>query len=273
MTSAIAGLHGDVQAMVRRRVPAGDAEDVTQTVLCDALAARRLPRDPEELRRFVSGIARHKVADFHRRARRDAEPVDPEQLVAAQEPVEERALLRAVLASAETARDRQALEWIVREHQGEELREIARSEGLPAPTVRQRVSRFRRLLRERWAHALAFAIVLGACGAFAESRESSYTIVADPRGDAPTRAIGLVQGTWHVANAWDAAGHVVPYAGTITIAGDHVTIGTKSRTIRRASVNDAGVLALDLDGERVTVTMEADGVTVASARGRARLVR
>src|SRR5687767_7282890 len=57
-------------ALLRRRVPPQEVEDIAQTVLCDALAAGNIPSDPEEFRRWLTGIARHKIADFHRRAAR-----------------------------------------------------------------------------------------------------------------------------------------------------------------------------------------------------------
>ncbi|MDF2697521.1 MAG: hypothetical protein K0S65_5904, partial [Labilithrix sp.] len=57
-------------ALLRRRVPPQEVEDIAQTVLADALAASTVPTDPEELRRWLTGIARHKIADFHRRRAR-----------------------------------------------------------------------------------------------------------------------------------------------------------------------------------------------------------
>ena len=34
---------------VKRRVPPADAEDVVQTILCDAVASSRLPEEPPEV--------------------------------------------------------------------------------------------------------------------------------------------------------------------------------------------------------------------------------
>ena len=50
-------------------------------------------------------------------------------------------------------------EWMLREGAGEKLESIAADERLPAPRVRQRVSRLRKHYRARWAAALA-ALVL-----------------------------------------------------------------------------------------------------------------
>ena len=47
----------------RKRLPDGDAEDVVQDTLTDALAATQAPEDPLELRKWVFGIARRRVAD------------------------------------------------------------------------------------------------------------------------------------------------------------------------------------------------------------------
>ncbi|HEX3850670.1 MAG TPA: hypothetical protein VHW01_06860 [Polyangiaceae bacterium] len=46
------------------------------------------------------------------------------------------------------------LEWMLREGDGEKLEQIARDANLPAPRVRQRVSRLRCFLREQWAAEL-----------------------------------------------------------------------------------------------------------------------
>ena len=54
-------------ALLRRRVPGQEVDDLAQTILCDALASSSIPSDPEEMRRWLIGIARHKIADYHRR--------------------------------------------------------------------------------------------------------------------------------------------------------------------------------------------------------------
>ena len=59
-----------VEGMVRRRVPESEVEDVVQTVLVDALASDSMPDDEEQLRKWIAGITRHKVADFHRKGGR-----------------------------------------------------------------------------------------------------------------------------------------------------------------------------------------------------------
>ncbi len=180
---AAPSLRHSLASMVRRRVPAADVEDIAQTILCDALAAPNVPSDPEDLRRFVAGIARHKVADFHRRARR-AEPtvadVETIEQLATKPCFEARTLLARIARSvASSSRERETLGWLLREYAGEQLRVIAAEAGLPAPAVRQRVSRLRRMLRSQWSHALLLILVVGSCGIAANhARQSRSSIVA-----------------------------------------------------------------------------------------------
>jgi DNA-directed RNA polymerase specialized sigma24 family protein len=154
-----ATLHRELCSMVRRRVPRSEVEDVVQGVLCDALAASNVPESPADVPRWVMGIARHKVADFHRRARREqlSDAADAEPL---SDPIEDRFLLHAVLADGDQAATRETLRWVVREFAGEQLNDIAREAALPATVVRQRVSRFRRRMRARWLYAAAAALGL-----------------------------------------------------------------------------------------------------------------
>jgi hypothetical protein len=130
-------------------------------VLCDALAASNVPESAADVPRWVMGIARHKVADFHRRAGREqlSDAADSESR---SDPIEDKLLLRAVLADGDQAATRETLKWVVREFAGEQLNDIAREAALPAAVVRQRVSRFRRRMRARWLYAAAAALaVLG----------------------------------------------------------------------------------------------------------------
>jgi RNA polymerase sigma factor (sigma-70 family) len=146
--------------MVRRRVPESEAEDIVQSALAEALSAPNAPAETDGLRRFVWGIARHKVADYYRRARREA--LDEPEIVAEDAPHTEEDLLRWAARELPRAKDaRQTLEWMLREGEGEKLEAIAESEQLPAPRVRQRVSRLRRHLKARWAVELAALAAIG----------------------------------------------------------------------------------------------------------------
>lgn len=150
---------------VKRRVPSHDVDDVVQTVLVEALASKARPTVKDELRRWLLGVARHKVVDLHRKHHR--EPiVDDEGGVADQRasapPVEEQALVgwaeKQVGESAEAAR---TLRWMAREGEGEKLEHIAAEEAVAPATMRQRVSRLRRQMRERWLAELAAVAALG----------------------------------------------------------------------------------------------------------------
>lgn len=146
---------------VRKRVGEQDVDDVVQTVLVDALAAQRVPEVDSELRRWLIGIARHKIADHHRKAGRE-QPAELPDLEASAPPLEERQMAswaeRQAPASKEAAR---TLEWMAREGEGEKLEQIAIDEQVAAATVRQRVSRMRRWMRERWLAELAAVAALG----------------------------------------------------------------------------------------------------------------
>lgn len=146
---------------VRRRVPASDVDDVVQTVLVDALAAPNAPTDPRELTRWMLGVARHKVADLHRRAHREP-PAEHAELEAVPAPIEELELARWAEEQAGSSRDaKQTLAWMAREGEGEKLEAIATDEQVPAARVRQRVSRMRRWMKERWLAELAAVAALG----------------------------------------------------------------------------------------------------------------
>jgi RNA polymerase sigma factor (sigma-70 family) len=154
------GLRRALEDFVRRRVSAPDVDDVVQTVLCDALAADGRPRDPAELRRWLIGIARHKVADHHRRAAREELSEAPE-LPAPPPPIEAREMARWAERQVASTRDaKQTLAWMAREGEGEKLESIAADEQVPAARVRQRVSRMRRWMKERWLAELAAVAAL-----------------------------------------------------------------------------------------------------------------
>lgn len=142
----------------RRRLPPGEVEDLVQSTLADALTSDRAPSDDSSFLRWVHGIARHKIADRYRRQGRlpvldpDVDAEAPDAGTGTGELVQwiERELPKTDHAHA-------TLHWLLRESDGESLDEIARDVALPAPRVRQRVSRLRRHLHARW-------LALGAAG-------------------------------------------------------------------------------------------------------------
>jgi len=150
-----------LQSFVSGRVPSGEVEDVVQTVLCVALGAPKLPAREEDLRRWLFGIARHKIADHHRAASRQG-PVGTPEIGVAPPPYEARAMVDWAEGAARSEfRSSETLRWMAREGEGEALATIAADENLPPARLRQRVSRLRRALKRRWGRELALAVGAG----------------------------------------------------------------------------------------------------------------
>jgi DNA-directed RNA polymerase specialized sigma24 family protein len=160
-------LTASLSHFVRARVPDTAVEDIVQSTLAEALAADGHPEQDEDIVRWVHGICRHKVADWFRKGRREV-PRDleggDEGGVAAAESAPQGAmdLLRwAEKELPEGEENAKTLEWMLREGEGEKLESIAAEANLPAPRVRQRVSRLRRYYKARWAaQAAALAALL-----------------------------------------------------------------------------------------------------------------
>jgi len=157
-----------IEAAVKRRVSGSDADDIVQAALADVLAAERTPEDAEEFRRFVFAVTRNKLFDHFRRRAREAPEDEAHELPADEAPLSARDMLRWAEGKLPDTEAEHTLEWMLREGDGEKLEHIARDANLPAPRVRKRVSRLRRLLREHWALELgltALGLVLLAAGA------------------------------------------------------------------------------------------------------------
>lgn len=160
-------LRREVEAAVRRRVRGDEAEDVVQATLADVLSAPSVPEEPEEFRRYVFGVARNKVFDHFRRQKRLGEDADGREPHAPEPPLSARDILRWAEGELPDSESQSTLEWMLREGDGEKLEHIARDARLPATRVRKRVSRLRKLLRERWAAELMLIgvlILLGGLG-------------------------------------------------------------------------------------------------------------
>jgi len=147
-------LRREVEAVVKRRVRGDEAHDVVQAALADVLSAARVPEDSEEFRRFVFAVTRNKVFDHFRRRMREVPEEAGHEPAASEEPLSARDILRWAEGKLPDADAEHTLQWMLREGDGEKLEQIAREAKLPAPRVRQRVSRLRRFLRERWAAEL-----------------------------------------------------------------------------------------------------------------------
>ncbi|MEO8903977.1 MAG: sigma-70 family RNA polymerase sigma factor [Polyangiaceae bacterium] len=150
----------------RRRLPPTEVDDLVQNTLTDALVSQNPPSDERDFQRWVHGIAKHKVADVYRR--RGRHPLlDPEldgQLGSTDPGPATGELSQWIERELPKTDGAQAtLHWLLRESDGESLDEIARDEALPAPRVRQRVSRLRRHLHSRWLALAAVGLALLLC--------------------------------------------------------------------------------------------------------------
>ena len=174
----------DVEAAVRRRVHGDEARDVLKATWADVLSATDVPYDPEEFRRFVFGVARHKVFDHFRRRAREIPSEAADDAEQVPEPLSARDILRWAEGSLPDSESQHTLEWMLREGDGEKLEHIARDANLPAPRVRQRVSRLRRFLRQRWAAELLIGAALVGLGAYVYSLQRPRDERAEPE---PTR--------------------------------------------------------------------------------------
>jgi DNA-directed RNA polymerase specialized sigma24 family protein len=127
-------LRRSLEDFVRRRVPAADVDDVVQTVLVEALGSPGRPREPAELKRWLLGVARHKVVDLHRRAHREA-PMELPELEGSPAPIEEREMARWAEEQAGGAKDAQkTLAWMAREGEGEKLELVRHAARTDDPT-------------------------------------------------------------------------------------------------------------------------------------------
>src|SRR4051812_16257123 len=147
-------------AMVRKRVPESEVEDIVQSALAEAIASPHAPDDSESLRRWIFGVAKNKVVDYHRRAGRES--FDLPDVPGSPAPHDEADMLRWAERHLPEGDDaKKTLGWMLREGEGEKLESIAESEHVPAPRVRQRVSRLRRHFKQNWQRELALLAAVG----------------------------------------------------------------------------------------------------------------
>lgn len=267
-----------LEAHLRRRVPPQDVEDVTQSVLAAAVAAPAVPSDPDELRRWLSAIARNKVADFHRGRARSrnliAEDQMPDAVGSAPAAFEEREVLRALLEEKRSPREEAALRWLLREHDGERLVDIATENGVAAPVVRQRVSRLRRALRSRWAIVVGLAAVATALAfAFhdpaAEPIAKDAPVVPTLAGGA-TELAAIADGEWIVSEVRPARA-LTPFERTLVdgeasgaklvVHGNRVDLQSRSGAFKtswkiaraKTTPTTARLVLVGESGKRITI--------------------
>lgn len=141
-------------------MPESEVEDIVQSTLTDALESPHAPTDSESLRRSIFGVAKNKVVDYHRRAGR--ETFELPEVPGKPAPHAEADLLRwAEKHLPPGDENKTTLDWMIREGEGEKLEWIAESEKVPAPRVRQRVSRLRRHLKTHWQKEVALLATFG----------------------------------------------------------------------------------------------------------------
>ncbi|MBI2389636.1 MAG: sigma-70 family RNA polymerase sigma factor [Deltaproteobacteria bacterium] len=237
-TLADPSLRAALVAMVRRRVPAPEVDEIVQATLTEALASRGCPDDPERIRRWVHGIARHKIVDFHRRHRREHTAHEHESEVLESVPADSAPhdavdLLRWAEREMPETHGR-TLEWLLREGEGEKLEEIANEAALPAPQVRQRVARLRRHFRTRWAAQVAAAVALLALAIVAAAllrrtdREAVKPVIA-PDPVARARELRRESLSKCAAGAWDPCVKGLDEAAALDPAGDSADEVRKAR--------------------------------------------
>ena len=101
-------------AMVRKRVPESEVEDIVQQALAEAIESPHAPEDSESLRRWIFGVAKNKVVDYHRRAGRES--FDLPDVEGTPAPHVEADLLRwAEKNLPEGAENKKTLDWMLRE--------------------------------------------------------------------------------------------------------------------------------------------------------------
>jgi DNA-directed RNA polymerase specialized sigma24 family protein len=224
---------------VARRVPACDVEDVVQATLCDALSSGRAPREARDFQRWLLAIARFKVVDAHRAAARAA-PGEPGELPAPAPPVEALSLLRwAERQLPRGAATEATVRWMVREADGDKLEAIAADEALPAERVRQRVSRLRRWMRERWVAEIAAAVALTALvvSVVAATRRHEAILPEIAADVAPADARLL--GTWKLLSFTPSSPLSSPHRALVDRLAPSLTV-TFDGTTFRASAAEGG---------------------------------
>jgi DNA-directed RNA polymerase specialized sigma24 family protein len=134
-----------------------DPEDVVQQAICDALAVEAVPAEREEIPKWFFSIVHRRVVDRFRRQWR-AQAVELSEVPCHIDP-EGRDLLQRLDRDLTDDARRRTLGWLLREHAGESLKDIADELALDAAALRQRICRLRRELRAKYLAALSVLLL------------------------------------------------------------------------------------------------------------------
>jgi DNA-directed RNA polymerase specialized sigma24 family protein len=256
-------------AYARRWGLSDTAEDVVQTVLCDALAVQAVPVPAADIPRWVSGIAKKKIADERRRRAR-WHWVELEERAVATSP-ESADLLERIERELVDPEQRRALGWLLREHAGDSLLEIAREQAIEAPTLRQRIHRLRRKLRARYLAPLLLLVGLGSAFAW---REHAHERSAAHSFASP---LSRFNGRWRVVRAepsrYSSLGlRVVVEDGSAIVQGP---TGLLERTLAIEALSETTVIvrSADRSWHSVLSAPDADHLKLTSDRGFVELER
>ncbi|HEY1692176.1 MAG TPA: sigma-70 family RNA polymerase sigma factor [Polyangiaceae bacterium] len=155
-----------MRAVIGDQLQKADADDVVQKTYLRLLTAiDRLPEDEDGLLGFVVVVTVGEVKRRHKRAavdqarfteRRELEDDEREDGALSPQLREEFREIHAwaVKQQADGRVDPDCLRWAERIARGDTFEEIAEDEGIPAATVRKRMERFRKHMKE---HRLAYA--------------------------------------------------------------------------------------------------------------------
>ncbi|MBL8233474.1 MAG: sigma-70 family RNA polymerase sigma factor [Bryobacterales bacterium] len=137
-----------VHGILLSRVPADQAEDLTQDVFLTAMRRLDTLRDPEAFGGWLSMIARNRAVDYHRAdQRRAVSPVELRDDMATQNPAppEALAVLDVIRGLPEAFRETLVLRLV----EGMTGPEIADRTGLTHESVRVNLHRGMKMLREK----------------------------------------------------------------------------------------------------------------------------
>ncbi|MEM6569479.1 MAG: sigma-70 family RNA polymerase sigma factor [Planctomycetota bacterium] len=155
-----------LRALCQRLVQGADAGDLAQDTLVAAI--RNPPREGTRLRAWLTSVARNQARSARlRRLRREARErigAKPEALPSPAEVTENLNVQRLVVEAVSALDEPYRSTLVHRYYEGLSCSEIARRQGLPAPTVRSRLQRAHALVRRslqlelgdsRWALAVS----------------------------------------------------------------------------------------------------------------------